>query len=299
MSIVKSLSVGNGDTFYIKHNSDNFTIIDCCISDENRERIIAELKAESAGKGVKRFLSTHPDEDHIQGIQYLDDAGLIPNFYCVQNEATKDEETFSFKYYRYLRDSAKAHYVSRGCVRRWMNESTPERGSSGINILWPNRDNPYFQRELINAKHAISYNNLSLVARYAVKDGVTMLWLGDLETGFMEEIKNDIQLSPAQIVFAPHHGRASGKIPKSWLDKLQPKIIVIGESPSRHLHYYNGYKTITQNMAGDITFECPSEKAVHIYTSNPNYEINYLKDASQDGLNSYYGYGYYKGTLFF
>jgi hypothetical protein len=30
MSIVKSFSVGDGDMFYIKHNSDNFTTIDCC-----------------------------------------------------------------------------------------------------------------------------------------------------------------------------------------------------------------------------------------------------------------------------
>jgi hypothetical protein len=35
MSIVKSLSVGNGDMFYIQHGSDNFTIIDCCLSDDN------------------------------------------------------------------------------------------------------------------------------------------------------------------------------------------------------------------------------------------------------------------------
>ena len=32
MSIVKSLSVGNGDMFYIQHNSDNFTVIDCFLS---------------------------------------------------------------------------------------------------------------------------------------------------------------------------------------------------------------------------------------------------------------------------
>jgi hypothetical protein len=44
MSIVKSLSVGNGDTFYIRHDSDNFTIIDCCLIEENREEIVAELK---------------------------------------------------------------------------------------------------------------------------------------------------------------------------------------------------------------------------------------------------------------
>ncbi len=30
MSIVKSFSVGDGDMFYIEHNSDSFTIIDCC-----------------------------------------------------------------------------------------------------------------------------------------------------------------------------------------------------------------------------------------------------------------------------
>ncbi len=39
MSIIKSFSVGNGDMFYIKHNSDNFTTIDCCMSEENREKI--------------------------------------------------------------------------------------------------------------------------------------------------------------------------------------------------------------------------------------------------------------------
>lgn len=30
MSIVKSYAVGAGDMFYIRHNTDNFTIIDCC-----------------------------------------------------------------------------------------------------------------------------------------------------------------------------------------------------------------------------------------------------------------------------
>src|SRR5215211_6243221 len=52
MSIVKSLAVGDGDMFYIRHNSDNFTIIDCSLYEENEEAIISELKAESADKGV-------------------------------------------------------------------------------------------------------------------------------------------------------------------------------------------------------------------------------------------------------
>ena len=81
MSIVKSFSVGNGDMFYIKHGSDNFTIIDCCLSDENKETIVDELKRESKDKNVVRVISTHPDEDHILGLEYLDDGIGIRNFY--------------------------------------------------------------------------------------------------------------------------------------------------------------------------------------------------------------------------
>jgi len=33
MSEIKSFSVGEGDMFYIRHNTDNFTTIDCCLSD--------------------------------------------------------------------------------------------------------------------------------------------------------------------------------------------------------------------------------------------------------------------------
>ena len=35
MSVIKSFAVGNGDMFYIIHGSDNFTVIDCDLSDQN------------------------------------------------------------------------------------------------------------------------------------------------------------------------------------------------------------------------------------------------------------------------
>ena len=78
MSIVKSLSVGDGDMFYIKHTSDNFTIIDCCMTEDDRARIVTELKGQSKGKGIKRFISTHPDDDHILGLAYLQQEMKLP-----------------------------------------------------------------------------------------------------------------------------------------------------------------------------------------------------------------------------
>ena len=71
MSIVKSLSVGNGDMFYIQHNSDNFTVIDCFLSDENKKTIMDEIISKSTDKNITRFISTHPDEDHIKGLVCL------------------------------------------------------------------------------------------------------------------------------------------------------------------------------------------------------------------------------------
>ncbi len=166
MSVIKSFSVGEGDMFYISHNSDNFSLIDCCLDEGNREEIVAELKQEAKHKGITRFISTHPDEDHIQGIEYLDRNMPIANFYCVQNEATKDEETASFKRYCALRDGDKAYHVFKGCRRKWMNLSDEDRGVSGISILWPDLNNADYKRELKNAKDGVSFNNMSLIARY-------------------------------------------------------------------------------------------------------------------------------------
>jgi beta-lactamase superfamily II metal-dependent hydrolase len=278
MAIVKSFAVGVGDMFYIRHGSDNFTIIDCDLSDDNADTIIAELK-DQAGKRMRRFISTHPDGDHYGGIEKLDAEHPIDNFYVVKNKAIKEDETASFKHYCKLRDDpAVAYYVEKGCKRRWLNDSNEERSSSGLSFLWPDTSNEHFKEALKNTEDDGSdYNNISTVVRYSIEDGASFMWLGDLETDFMEKITDSIHLAKTTVVFASHHGRDSGKIPDSWLEKLDPQIIVIGEAPSRHLNYYTGYRKITQNSAGDITMECDGNK-VHFYVSSPTYTNKALKD---------------------
>lgn len=290
MSVIKSFSVGNGDMFYIKHGSDNFTIIDCCLSDANKVKIVDEIISQSKGKDIIRFISTHPDNDHICGLEYLDNRMGLLNFYCTKNEATKEDVTVDFEKYCELRDSSKAFYIYQGCSRRWMNESSDERGSSGIDILWPDTNNTYYKDELIKAKNGDSPNNISPIIKYSLNGGVTVLWMGDLEKDFIENIKDDLQLPNVDILFAPHHGRDSGKIPEDLLKELNPKIIIIGEAPSKDLNYYNNYNTLTQNSAGDIIFECLSGR-VNIYVSNEKYSVDYLDNESATSFN------YYIGTL--
>lgn len=279
MSKIKSFSVGNGDMFYIKHGSDNFTTIDCCLSDDNKKEIVDELKDESSGKNITRFISTHPDEDHIQKLDYLDDNMPINNFYCVKNEATKDDETDGFKRYKKLRDGDKAFYVYRNCKRKWMNESGDGRDCAGINFQWPKTENSDFKDALQNAKDGECPNNISPIFTYALKDSATLIWMGDLENEFMEKIIDEITLPSVNILFAPHHGRKSGKVPKKWLEQMNPDIIVIGEAPSKNLDYaaYDDYNKITQNSAGDIIFDCLTNK-VNVYVSSDSYSVDFLDD---------------------
>ena len=293
MSIIKSFSVGNGDMFYIEHVTDNFTVIDCFLENE-KSRIIKEIREKSKEKGITRFISTHPDEDHIKGIKYFDNEIGITNFYCVENQAKKEIESKSFKKYCELRDSDRAYYIKRNCSRKWLNERNGERGSSGINILWPNIENKNYKEILKKASEKKDVcNNLSPIFEYLLKDGVKVMWMGDIETTFLEKIKNDINWKEVDIVFAPHHGRYSGRIPEEILKKLKPKVIVIGKAPSEYLNYYKNYNTITQNSAGDITFECLG-LIVNVYVSNEGYNVGFLDDEDKDKKSDF---GYYIGSF--
>lgn len=297
MSIIKSFSVGDGDMFYIKHGSGNFTIIDCCLSEDNKKTIVDEIKTEKKDKEITRFISTHPDEDHIQKLEYLDDQISIVNFYCVENEATKLIRTESFKKYCELRDSDKAFNIYKECTRKWMNKDGKNKngkfiGSSGINILWPDTSNQDYKDELQRAKDGTAFNNISCIIKYSLKNSVTAIWMGDLEKDFMEKIKDEVTFSKTHILFAPHHGRKSGKIPQKWIDEMDPDIIVVGEANSNDSDYasYPDHNKIRQNSAKDIIFECETGKA-HVYCSNEDYTIDFL---DYEGKSTY---DYYKGTL--
>lgn len=296
--IIKSFAVSDengeaGDMFYIKHASSNFTIIDCCMTEENQDEISKEIMKQKEGKDITRFISTHPDEDHICGLEYLDDKISLLNFYCVENAATKPDPSKSFSHYCKLRDDEKKHYyVYKGCKRKWMNDNDKNDGknygAAGINFLWPNTSDENFKKAQSLAEEGTAYNNLSPIFTYKLNGNITVMWMGDMEHDFLEKIKDQVKWPEVDVLFAPHHGRESGKVSDDILKKLNPHIIVIGEAPSEHLNYYKGYNTITQNSAGDIVFECDDDK-VHVYVSQAGYRYDTSFLVKKGIQNSEYG----------
>jgi hypothetical protein len=190
--------------------------------------------------------------------------------------------------------------IPRAIVKIRIRESTMPRfeyfakftDQSRIEVLWPNTKNKHFVAALAACDAGETYNNTSAVLRYSITDGASFMWLGDLETAFMEDITNDIDLTKTTVVFASHHGRKSGKIPDTWLEKLDPQIVVIGEAPSRHLNYYTGYNKVTQNSAGDITMDCVENK-VHFYVSESEYKNTALSDEGKEDAHG----GTYVGSI--
>ena len=114
------------------------------------------------------------------------------------------------------------------------------------------------------------------------------MWLGDIETDFLNKVKDEIDFEQIDVLFAPHHGRESGKISEEILEILNPQVVVIGEAKSKDLNYYSKYNTITQNSAGDIIFECENKK-INIYVGNENYSVDFLNDYNKNSYDNYIG----------
>lgn len=70
-----------------------------------------------------------------------------------------------------------------------MNEASDERGAAGIDVLWPDVANADYKAALASAKAGLSPNNISCVLRYRLENGPSVIWMGDLETDFMEKVQ--------------------------------------------------------------------------------------------------------------
>ena len=134
-------------------------------------------------KNITRVISTHPDEDHICGLEFLDNKIGIVNFYCVKNDASKEDESESFKHYCTLRDGDHHYYVEKGCSRCWMNKNDgpdgKNYGSSEIDFLWPVTSNEDYQDALLKAKEGKLFNNISPIFTYSLKQGAVVMWMGE------------------------------------------------------------------------------------------------------------------------
>lgn len=238
---------------------------------------IAYLKENVRAEYIFRFIISHPDMDHIDGIRDLFTEFKIYNTWDTNNDKSIDLNSYfagynkeDWKFYIQLRDGKLTntrrltYYDTDNCL--YWNEDR-------IKILCPSK-------ELVNrANESRDYNDTSYVLLYSVprKGGKVwkMIFAGDSDDHSWEHIlknyKDDV--SNIDVLFAPHHGRDSGRS-YEFLKTLNPRVTLFGNASSKHLAYscYPGPPSIriTNNQAGYVVIDI-SENAMTFYVKNHDF----------------------------
>lgn len=251
---------------------------------KNPDNPIFYLK-EKGIKNIFRFILTHPDMDHLDGIKDLFDEFSIANFWDTDNTKEISDKLGSggyniedWKFYKSLRDR-KISPCTR--LTYFSNNSNLYYNQDNIEILSPT---PSIVKAC-NDKG--NWNDSSYVILYTPPKANgghwKILFAGDSEdltwehiiTNHSEKVKN------IDVLFAPHHGRDSNRN-FDFLKSLTPTITLFGNANSNHLAYakYPGTR-ITNNQAGYIILDI-SNRHINIYVKNAEFAKDFRAKCGWD-----------------
>ncbi|HID31167.1 MAG TPA: hypothetical protein EYP19_14375 [Desulfobacterales bacterium] len=288
MATIHYLNVKEGDCSVIEHDSGRITVIDVCNA-RPRESLTEVYMAADAkeARGIEgnfqqkkypvnpisylldrginqifRYIQTHPDMDHMDGIKVLFEALKPLNFWDTDNKKEMREDSWEgspyneddWTFYKCLRDTNPQSDPRRltllsGARGQYYNVGEDGRdGGDGLYILAPTQ-------ELVDAANEAddNYNRCSYVILFRAGDH-RIVFGGDSHDETWEHIlqhyKDDI--TDIDLLIAPHHGRKSGRS-YQFLDTLRPTLTFFGNARSEHLAYdawrRRGLSYITNNQA--------------------------------------------------
>lgn len=333
MSIVHFLNVRDGDCSVIQHNSDHVSVIDVCnafkVEEEPLRLSMLESYATKAAvsgnfsrkeypdnpiaylqdrgiRSVFRFIATHPDMDHLDGLKAFFEEFSPANFWDTDNQkAIKEFDTSRFDYddwefYEHLRDTKPTANPKRlvlysGARGMYYNQAEDgATGGDGLHILAPTH-------ELIDAAHdSDDYNDACYVLLYR-SGGFRILFGGDAhDETWNHVLANHLSaVSNVDVLIAPHHGRDSDR-DYTFLDVTNPTLTLFGNARSKDLAYsaWNNRKLqfITNNQAGTIMMNV-EDSVLTVYAAYEPFAKKFCENA---GWCTYYDAnirGYYLGQL--
>jgi beta-lactamase superfamily II metal-dependent hydrolase len=313
MTILHFLNVGQGDCSIIWHATGRVSMVDVCRARRSMPRSSrglslleafardqrGEMPAHLAGLqhagpaadvghtnpidylrkiGVvylHRFILTHPDMDHMDGLADLIDTFPPLNFWDTANikaftpsRQYRDED---WRLYLGLRDGLITDGPTRLILHAGDTGAFWNRGGYGgvphddLHVLAPTP-------ELISAANRVGdWNDASYVLLQLTPAGRILFWgdAHDRTRAYVVSRYADL-LRGVEIMIAPHHGRDSNG-DRDYLSIIQPRLTLFGCAPSQHLAYDAWYnrdlRFITNTQAGNIVVDSRTT-AMAIYVEN-------------------------------
>jgi competence protein ComEC len=311
MPQIHYLNVKNGDCSFIKHINGKITVIDVnnayLPSNETRmserEQLLKTFSQEKARgnfnqknnpvnpieylqahdiSDVFRMILTHPDMDHMDGIEDFFDTFSPTNFWDTEN--TKELADFSsgrfqesdWDFYKKLRNGngpGKRLALYDGARGAYYNQGENGQGSgNGLHILAPTA-------ELIAlANEEEEWNDSSYVILYRTGD-FKVLFCGDADNDTWDHLlknhKGDIE--NIDLLIAPHHGRKSS-CSYDFLKVLNPKVTFFGNADKASHLAHNMFNTldlyVITNNQGNCLIADIQEERMDIYVTHEAFAVS-------------------------
>ncbi len=317
MPTLHFLNVGQGDCTWIKHGDGKNTVIDICngrgaVEKKGYDFMRQLREATEVAKGLKgnfgqkdfpvnpieyirafgetsvfRFILTHPDMDHMDGLAELFKEYSPANFWDTDN--TKqiddfDESRYSsedWDLYTSLRDGSKPQPPKRlalysGARGPYYNQAEAgAQGGNGLYILAPTAE------ILADANASGDFNDCSYVLLYKAQDKRVIVGGDSHDVSWDHILQNhhaDVQ--GIDLLIAPHHGRDSDRS-YEFLEVLKPKLTFFGVARSEHLGYgawsSRGLDVMTNNQGNCFVVDFVDGRA-DVHCTNEKFAIAYRRE---------------------
>ncbi len=325
MSSVHFLNVDPGDCSIIRHAGDRVSVIDICGGNYKKkvesysstttllgsfietmdkstngnfrmkERLtnpIDYMQSQEIGS-VFRFILSHPDMDHMDGLAELESKIGVANFWDAgvkrkkpdfSGGGYKEEDWQQYEAFCAGKGVKTIRYLA-GANFKFANRNEEDAsGGDGLYILAPDED-------LVKAANETEDpNDGSFVILYRSVGG-RILFPGDAHDATWEYVlKNNLDdVANCSVMIAPHHGRHSDRS-FDFLDLIEPKFTLFGNAPSEHLAYdewnKRGLPFITSNQAGNIVLENEAG-VIKVFIENASFAETSGKDCSCKNQQGY------------
>lgn len=225
------------------------------------------IKINFPNRALWRFIVTHPDMDHLDGIKALEKERItIHNLWDTDHHKTipeedfvSDSEKYDWEHYNKIRKGGTINVlqIHRGTIGKHYNQHPliPNHPGDGLYILAPTPD----LVEKANANKL--WNNLSYVLMLIYAD-IKILFGGDAEKDVWDSIVKAYseKILSSHILKASHHGRDTGYHEEA-VSMIKPlyTIVSVGKKPETDAS--NKYKKHTlkevwsTRWKGNITLE--------------------------------------------
>jgi competence protein ComEC len=256
------LNVGKGNSTILEFPSKRLAMIDIDnsrISDD--EEVLTDpieyFQSNFKNGELFRFILTHPDMDHMSGLDELANEVPIWNFWDTKHNKTFSEEDWEGSLYN-KKDWER--YLKFRTSSKEPKQLELERGQTseccwdqdGIEIMSPSSSLIKLSADA-SENEPEKYNHLSyvLMVKYA---GRKVLLSGDASIDAWEEILNECgeKSLKADVFLAPHHG-SKNNIHKEAFEAIEPDYVIV--SVAEKVDYaYDYYKQLAKKQVLSTKF---------------------------------------------